>query len=138
MIASGSQDNTIKLWDVATREEIATIYRHTHEVLSVLFSPDGMMLVSGSVDETVRLWDMSEWTETATTVIAQESIHLPDGFQLHQNTPNPFNNRTSISYTLLVPGPARLEIFTLTRATSGDLAPWASSGRLSSDPLGQP
>ncbi len=47
-------------------------------------------------------------------VLAQELIGLPDGPQLQQNAPNPFNRQTVISYFLLAPGPARLELFALT------------------------
>ncbi len=47
-------------------------------------------------------------------VLAQELIGLPDGPQLRQNAPNPFNSQTVISYFLLAPGPARLELFALT------------------------
>ena len=46
--ASGSGDNTVKLWDVATRRNIATFEGHTRQVKSVSFSPDGTTLASGS------------------------------------------------------------------------------------------
>ena len=39
---------------------------------------------------------------------------LPDQTQLLQNAPNPFNSQTVLSYFLLEPGPARLEVFALT------------------------
>ena len=39
---------------------------------------------------------------------------LPDRTQLLQNAPNPFNSQTVLSYFLLEPGPARLEVFALT------------------------
>ena len=39
---------------------------------------------------------------------------LPDRTQLLQNAPNPFNSQTVLSYFLHAPGPARLEVFTLT------------------------
>ncbi len=46
--------------------------------------------------------------------LAQERIGLPDTPQLHQNWPNPFNSETVITWFLLQPGPARLEVFALT------------------------
>ena len=45
--------------------------------------------------------------------LARERIGLPDGPQLRQNWPNPFNRGTVISWFLLQPGPARLEVFAL-------------------------
>lgn len=45
--------------------------------------------------------------------LAQELIGLPEGTQLYQNAPNPFNSQTMFSYLLLTPGPTRLEVFTL-------------------------
>ena len=46
--------------------------------------------------------------------LARELIGLPDGPQLRQNAPNPFNSETVISWFLLRPGPARVEVFALT------------------------
>ena len=45
--------------------------------------------------------------------LAREMIGLPEGPQLQQNWPNPFNSGTVISWFLLQPGPARLEVFAL-------------------------
>jgi WD40 repeat protein len=59
ILASGSRDNTIKLWDVATRRLIATLTGHSFGVISVAFSPDGKILVSGSSDRTIKLWDVA-------------------------------------------------------------------------------
>jgi WD40 repeat protein len=60
LIASGSRDNTIRLWDVSTRRAVGSpLTGHTDRVYSVAFSPDGTLLASASKDGTVRLWDMS-------------------------------------------------------------------------------
>ncbi len=60
MLASGSLDDTIILWDVATGRPIGQpLTGHTYRVLSVAFSPDGQMLASGSLDGTIILWDVA-------------------------------------------------------------------------------
>ena len=46
--------------------------------------------------------------------LARELIGLPDGPQLLQNAPNPFNSQTVITWFQLRPGPARVEGFSLT------------------------
>src|SRR5262249_36478125 len=60
MLASGSGDQTIRLWDVATHQPMGQpLTGHTRDVSSVAFSPDGKMLASGSGDQTIRLWDVA-------------------------------------------------------------------------------
>lgn len=57
-LASGSADNTIKLWDVQTGDLIHTFSGHADEVRSVAFRADGRYVVSGSKDKTVKIWDV--------------------------------------------------------------------------------
>ena len=57
MIASGSYDRTIRLWNPNTGRHIRTLEGHTDDVNSVSFSPDGQMIASGSRDDTIRLWN---------------------------------------------------------------------------------
>ena len=57
LLASGSEDNTVRLWDVKTGQLLRTLEEHTGDVSSVAFSPDGKLLASGSYDYTARLWD---------------------------------------------------------------------------------
>jgi WD40 repeat protein len=48
----------IRLWDVASRREIASLLGHSHSVFALAFSPDGKTLASGSMDQTVKLWEV--------------------------------------------------------------------------------
>ena len=56
MLASPSEDKTIRLWDAGTCECLRTLEGHTGPVLSVSFGPTDNTLVSGSDDRTVKLW----------------------------------------------------------------------------------
>ena len=58
LLASGSADRTVRLWDAATGAARGTLEGHSDSVQAVAFSPDGQLLASGSGDQTVRLWDI--------------------------------------------------------------------------------
>ena len=60
ILASGSFDNTIKLWRVSDGSLIRTLRGHKSSVCSVVFSPDGQILASGSYDKTIKLWRVSD------------------------------------------------------------------------------
>jgi WD40 repeat protein len=57
LVASGSDDSTVRLWDPATGAVRRTLEGHSQRVEAVVFSPDGRLVASGSGDRTVRLWD---------------------------------------------------------------------------------
>ena len=65
-IASGSADDTVKLWEVDSGKEIRTFTGHTDDVRSVSFSPDGKYIASGSYDKTVKLWEVDSGKEIRT------------------------------------------------------------------------
>ncbi|KAJ5992489.1 hypothetical protein N7451_008213 [Penicillium sp. IBT 35674x] len=72
LLASGSHDDTVRLWNTATGALMETLDDHSVSVWSVAFSPDGRLLASGSHDGTVRLWN------TATGAI-QETLEGHSG-----------------------------------------------------------
>ncbi|MXV75564.1 T9SS type A sorting domain-containing protein, partial [Candidatus Poribacteria bacterium] len=86
ILASGSRDNTIHLWNANTGTHIRTLSGHTNWVMSVAFSPDGTILASGSRDNTIRLWGVDIGVHQATLTGHTESVSSvafsPDGTTL--------------------------------------------------------
>jgi WD40 repeat protein len=93
LLASGSSDRTLKIWDLATGELIHTFAGrslwfsggHSDRIGTVTFSPDGQTLISGSDDGTIKLWDLAtrklsttllghEWVVSAVAVSANAKI----------------------------------------------------------------
>ncbi|MDZ7950492.1 NB-ARC domain-containing protein [Nostoc sp. DedQUE09] len=58
ILASGSNDHTIKLWDIQTGQCLKTLRGHSSWVQCVAFNPDGQILASGSNDHTIKLWNI--------------------------------------------------------------------------------
>jgi serine/threonine protein kinase len=73
-LASGSSDNTIKLWNLATGWEIRTLKGHSGWVYSVAFSPDGETLASGSLDKTIKLWNLATGREIGILMGHSDSV----------------------------------------------------------------
>ena len=60
LVASASDDCTVRLWDAATGAALQTLEGHSEDVYAVAFSPDGKLVASASFDCTVRLWKVAE------------------------------------------------------------------------------
>ncbi|EFX00151.1 nacht domain containing protein [Grosmannia clavigera kw1407] len=57
LVASGSYDGTVKIWDVPSRRTVCTLRKHDGAIRGVAFSHDSLLMASGSSDQTIRLWD---------------------------------------------------------------------------------
>ncbi len=66
LLASGSFDGTIKLWDTANLKVIRTLEGHTDRVIQVAFSADNKYLASASGDLTAKLWNVQTGSEIRT------------------------------------------------------------------------
>ncbi|HEX9971448.1 MAG TPA: hypothetical protein VGD14_05195 [bacterium] len=58
-LASGSWDNSIRLWDAQSGTQLAILSGHIYVIWCLSFSPDGKQIVSGSDDKSIRLWDLN-------------------------------------------------------------------------------
>jgi WD40 repeat protein len=58
MLASGSSDGSIKLWDISSRREVRTLTGHTDSITSIEFSEDRKTVAAGSSDGSLLIWDV--------------------------------------------------------------------------------
>jgi len=83
VLASGSTDMKVSLWQVESGELLRTCVGHTDAVWDVDFSPDGEILASGSKDGTVRLWKVADGTSLCILKAHEGGVHgvafSPDG-----------------------------------------------------------
>jgi glucose repression regulatory protein TUP1 len=58
MVAAGSLDSVIRIWEVASGKLLDSLRGHRDSVYSVAFTPDGKGIISGSLDKSLKLWDL--------------------------------------------------------------------------------
>ena len=68
LLASGSFDESLRLWDLRSGGCVSAIPAHSEPVTSVQFSGDGALLASGSYDGLLRLWDVAAGSQCLRTV----------------------------------------------------------------------
>jgi WD40 repeat protein len=83
ILASGSDDTTVKLWDGESGRELRTLEGHSGGVSAVAFSPNGHILASADFDNTVKLWDVKSGHELRSLVGHTSTVNTvafsPDG-----------------------------------------------------------
>jgi WD40 repeat protein len=57
LVASGGADGTVRLWEAASGQLLATLQGHAGGVRAVALAADGHLVASGGADGTVKLWD---------------------------------------------------------------------------------
>ena len=88
LIASPSDDNTIRIWDAEKKECIAVLREHNETVYCVAWSPDGKRVASGSWEGTVRIWNVeagnyqSPESQIVTNSLINAMVWSPDGSSL--------------------------------------------------------
>jgi WD40 repeat protein len=87
-LASGAQDRTVKVWDVASGQRLFTLSEALESITTVVFSPTGDQLAAAGVDKLIRIYNLSEKSGSlAQSMIAHEDailglIYSPDGKNL--------------------------------------------------------
>ena len=67
LLATGSEDGNVKLWDTDSQQCVGTLVGHTNIVRSVAFHPTAPVLISGSTDKTLKVWDTTTQQCLSTT-----------------------------------------------------------------------
>lgn len=86
LLATAGYDRLIKLWDIATGQEVRTLKDHSDTIYALTFSPDGKLLASAAADRAVKVWDVASGTRLYTLGDSTDWVYAaawsPDGRHL--------------------------------------------------------
>ena len=114
MWVTGHEDNKLYAYNLSTKardpdKDFNTLDATGNNAPAGLWSDGTTMWVADYEDNKLYAYHMP----STPAAKAQALIGLPEKTQLQPNAPNPFNSETVLSYFLLEPGPARLEVFSM-------------------------
>ena len=75
-VVTGSEDGTVKVWNLENRKQEGTSIEHGCEVWSLAVTQDGTKITSSNLDGTIKVWDVEshglvqEWTHKQESMIA--------------------------------------------------------------------
>jgi WD40 repeat protein/serine/threonine protein kinase/tetratricopeptide (TPR) repeat protein len=82
-LAGAGSDNSVRIWELDSAQQVQKLQGHTRGVDTVAFCPDGRRLVSGSLDGTVKIWDPKTGHELLTLPGHRSEVYdvdfSPDG-----------------------------------------------------------
>jgi Prp8 binding protein len=77
LIASGSDDCTVILWDARAKQSVASIY-HDYQVCAVCLSSDGQSVYTGGIDNTIRRFDLRSGARSGWDAAKLQDLDQPD------------------------------------------------------------
>jgi len=77
LLASGGEDNTVRIWDVSSGTEVRSLKGHKSPICGVAFSPDGKLLVSAGNNGDLKIWNLEQ--EKDSTQAGETSGGFPKG-----------------------------------------------------------
>jgi len=89
LIASGSDDNSIRIWKIATGEIVTTLTKHKSSITQLSFTSDSLTLVSASQDKTVKIWPLKNIRKAITLLRTDTIFALSNDGKLLATT-NPY------------------------------------------------
>jgi pre-mRNA-processing factor 19 len=75
ILAAGTEENTVAVWDVKQQATVATLTGHEGAVQALSFSNNGYYLATGSKDGTVKIWDLRKPLNIQTLQISESPVH---------------------------------------------------------------
>jgi WD40 repeat protein len=76
-ILTAGEDNTAKVWDAQTGEELAALSTHAHYLGRADWSPDGTRIATASLDGTTRIWDAATYEEIQVLSGNSHPVEMP-------------------------------------------------------------
>ena len=120
LLATASEDRTVRIWNVVTRQEAGTLADHTGRVHAVAFSPDGTMLAGAGGDRTARIWSPAGGPETGSGSGSESRLHAMDS--VHRRSGRVIGEQTGMTAAAFGRDAARLAT-----AGGGAVALWRVS-----------